>query len=416
VTPAEVSRIEARVRGAYAEATATIAADDIAAHAPARKGSAADRFGRKRIARRVVPIVAALAVLLVVAAALVLPHVLAGPAKRHPAVHPSGAPVYMITNVAPEVLSVVDTRTGQVTARIRPPNSPFGFWLSVAAEGPLTFIAGDLGGRGGGSSQPEISLLYRIQLTSRGTVSSMRLTSRISGRLLGTTIAPGGTYLGYLLVGNRASIGWNWAKSPRLVIKNLVTGTVVADWPVAKKDVIGSLSLSHGGREFAATSYFYQAVGGQSVEDLSQRTVVLSPRTSDRGIDSLPALSQQAGPAVLSPNGDALYQIVATGRLTATSWHADYRQWFALEEIDTHTGAVMATLHRWSGLWRQFSPVLALDPTGRYLLIANGTSVAMVDLRTDRYTALPALPRRATGYFTRLLLPQGQAWIMWMAW
>jgi len=46
-------------------------------------------------------------------------------------------------------------------------------------------------------------------------------------------------------------------------------------------------------------------------------------------------------------------------------------------------------VHTWRASYQNFVPLLALDPTGRYLLVVDKTAMATIDVRSGRYTALP---------------------------
>ena len=77
------------------------------------------------------------------------------------------------------------------------------------------------------------------------------------------------------------------------------------------------------------------------------------------------------------------------------------------------THKTIAVYHRWTSVWGNFDPYLALDPSGQYLIVVVHNSVSSVDVTTGRYTQLPNL---TAGIKSGPLLPQGQGPFEEVAW
>jgi hypothetical protein len=419
VKPAEQSHIEARVRSAYAEATATITPADISSDAPARPRSAAGRIGRNGGFQRVVPLTAGLAVVLVVATAVVVPRLLA---RASPLARPAAAPHYMIYDaVALNELRVFNPATGRQTTRIDVPMKA-GYWFSLAAQGPLTFVAGEVVDGPQACFAAQITTyMYRIRLTAHGTVLGIRrIMAPIAGELLGAAITPSGRYLAYALVPpvTHCSAGTRAAQlvttpATQLVIRNTITGTITAKWTLSEPESVGSFALNPAGTRLVAAIYEYKYGKGSRAVALTQATRILDLATSGRSVSTLPVVSSRAGPVALNPDGKTLYQIVPTGRLTPTSFLDPHPIGFALEAISMRTGKVLAVYHRWTALWSVFDPYLSLDPSGRYLIVVAHESVGKVDTRTGRYTKLPNIAETS---IPLALLPLGQDAFDLVAW
>ena len=123
-----------------------------------------------------------------------------------------------------------------------------------------------------------------------------------------------------------------------------------------------------------------------------------APCYSGTSLGKLPELLPQAGTLALSPDGRTLYEFLQAGHMTGASWRDPNPVTFDLAAINARSGAVVSVLRTWQAVWADFSPQLALGPAGRYLLIADNTSLASVTTATGQYTALPgSIPSENTG-------------------
>jgi hypothetical protein len=419
VTPTELSDIESRLRDAYTDAAATFRRDELHPYSPERQVSGRYRLGRAPVIP-VVPLAVATAVLLIAVAAVVVPLQLHTGSKPPPGTEqatdygpPTPQPGFLVTMPDPTNggLVVRNAVTGKVTATVLPNLSPW-YWYSLAAQGPRTFVASadidgsPLGGQGA-------SDFYRVVLSKSGTVSSIRRVGRpISGIVLGATITPDGRYIGYLLLttGMRRVLLrpglYGLISSPTLdlVIRNLVSGKVTAHWPVPAFETILSLAIDAAGNALAISAYHYDEnpadVKPDHRADLVQWTSVLRLATSGTAIGKLPRIEFQAGPLALSPHGRTLYEIMQAGRVTGHSWASPKPVTFELVAIDVATGAVVSVLHTWRAVWQEFMPLVSLAPGGRYLLIADGTRLAVANVATRRYRALHAAIKSFDGLVT----------------
>jgi hypothetical protein len=327
------------------------------------------------------------------------------------AARPAPAPRYLISDLIKfDDVTVVNTATGRVTAQIKLPMAG-GYWYSVAASGPLTFLAGENIDGGRCPGLVDNTYIYRIQLTTRGAVKSMhRILKPLAGDLIGANATPGGAYVGYGLFPDLTNC--NSGPSTQLVIRNTVTGRVRARWTLGKFESVGSIALNAAGTTMMAATYQYSPSIGRPVT-LAQSTRILRVAASGRPVNSQPKASAQAGPVAVSPDGTILYQIVQTSPLTPKSWLDPHPLAFALEAVSLRTGKTIAIYHRWTSIWRLFTPVLALDPSGQYLIVVNHRSVGRVDVKTGKYTQLPDL---TDGINPGAMLPQGQGSFEFVAW
>jgi hypothetical protein len=402
MTPEDLTTIERRLRDAYADAAATVQQHDLSPDVPAQPARTRRRPRGPRIL--LVPLAAAAAVLLIAIVPLAIPrgsH--SGPqgqqpkaAARTPAATPTPSssqgpaappPQYLVTiyGVGSGLLEVRNAVTGALTASIKIPISG-GYWYALAAQGARTFIASE------DVSLPSAttSYFYRFVIDSHGRVTRISRAGRVvHGAVMAASITPDGRDVGYLLLANGPA-------KVQVVLADLTTGRVIASWPVAAGDTIASLSIDADGNALAVSAYYYTHVNPRANDqkaykhaDLVQRTSVLRPATSGTPIGKLPELLPQAGTLALSPDGRTLYEFLQAGHVTGSSWRDPDPVTFDLAAISTRSGAVVSVLHAWRAVWADFIPQLALDPAGRYLLIADDTSLARVDTATGRYTALP---------------------------
>jgi len=388
MTPSELTTIERRIRAAYADAAATVQPEARVSHLPERPPAGNGRPGRTHT-MAMASLATAAAVVLIAVAAVVVPGALHSGSARQAGADGgpyTALPGYMVT-IPPAGVGSLDIQsavTGELTGIVRTPVDYLrgGYWYSLAAQGPRTFLAGEVDGN--------VSFFYRFVLTRDGRVASIRRVGhKIRGVVMGASTTPDGRYVGYVLMRvlsrDRASTA--------LYIRNLVTGKVVASWPIPDNDTVSSLSLDAGGTAMAVSAYTYRP--GSTYEkihnhaDLIQWTSVLVPGTSGTPIDKLPAIDQQASSVALSPDGSTLYEFLQAGRVTGSSWRDPSPVTFELAAINVATGEITSVLHTSRAVWRRFIPELALGPAGRYLLVVNNATMARLDIAARRYLRLP---------------------------
>ena len=396
MTPADLTEIERRLRDAYADAAAVVQQQDLGPDVPARPAARPGRRRRGRIL--LVPLAAAVAVLLIAIAPFAVSRSLNSAPQRGPAL-PEPRYLVAIPRVDPNFLDVRSAVTGALTATIRMPIG-WGSWYALAAQGPQTFIASEgvtslSSSSRTSSSLSETSYLYRFVIGRHGTVTSFgRVGRAVNGIVMAASITPDGRYIGYVLMtpyglyGDHARV--------RVVLANVASGRAVASWPVPDDDVIASLSIDADGNALAASAYDYYhyppAENNQNEParaDLAQWTSVLRPATSGTAIDKVPRLLPQAGTLALSADGRTLYEFLQAGSVTSRSWRDRHPVTFNLAAVSTSNGSVVSVLHTWQAVWMDFVPQLALDPAAGYLLIADGTRLAKVNATTGQYTAVP---------------------------
>jgi hypothetical protein len=403
-----VNTLEDRIRSA-ARAAADALADGSAppldlsraGHLPLRSWR---RPGRGRLRRTLVPLTAAVAVVLVAGAAIAIPRSLDS-GLRHPAAGastpavsptptsvPGGQdtvlPGYLATQqlLGTPALDIRNAVTGTLTATL---GLPLGYsWYAVAGQGPRTFIASKTLNNMG----PTTSRFYRIAISDLGKVTSIRQVGPAApGTVFALSVTPDGRYIGYVLSISYGAAGQD--ARDEVVLANLTTGKVIASWPIPDIDYVCSMSIDSGGNALAIGAYYYHYNGLGTIntvkQDLTQWTSVLRPATSGTPIDKVPRLLPQAAPLALSPDGATLYEFLQAGRVPSKPQQDRAPVTFDLAAVNASTGTVVAVLHTWRAPWPNFAPQLALSPGGGYLLITDGVSLARVRLATGQYTALP---------------------------
>lgn len=372
MTAPDLTRIEDRLRAAYRDAADTFRPEDITPEAPgaARVMRWRLRMSRQLTARVAAPLATALAVVVIVAAGLFIPR---GSPQRPAA---SGSyPPFTISVAEPRFwVNIRNSATGKLTGRVETPDGAF--WTGVTAKAGGNFVA----------VNPDApSLLYQIHVNADGTSTTMKLIAAVHhADLVGASITPDGTWLAYQ----------NFYTPPRhaaqllLGLRNLRTGKNVATWSMPGDYNLSGLSVAAAGNEIAVSAYYYLGHGLTNTA-LIQHTYILRPGSSGTPLNELPALNDQAGPLALSPDGKTLYEVLQATGLSTASFLSRRTVTFELAAVSTATGRVTAVLHTWRASFQGFVPMLALDPTGRYLLVVDKTAMASVDLRSGRYTALP---------------------------
>jgi WD40-like Beta Propeller Repeat len=372
VTAPDLTRIEDRLRSAYREVADTVRPQDISPgpRAAARVTRWQRRMSGHSTLRVAAPLAAALAVAVIIAAGLFIPR----GSLRQPAAR-GGYPPFTISIADPSFwVNIRDSATGRLTDRVKTPDGVM--WNSVTAEAGGNFIA---------VSPDAPSLLYRIHVNAEGADATMKLIASVHhADIVGASISPDGTWLAYQ----------NFYTPPRhasqllLGLRNLRAGKNVATWSMPGDYGLSGLSVDAAGNEIAVSAYYYLGHGATNTA-LIQHTYVLRPGSSGTPLNDLPAINDQSGPLALSPDGKTLYEVLQATGLSRTSFLSHKTVAFELAAISTATGRVTAVLHTWRARYRNFVPLLALDPTGRYLLVTDKTAMATIDLRSGRYTALP---------------------------
>jgi hypothetical protein len=396
--PADLTKIENRLRDAYADAAATVQQRDIGPYVPA-SSPAGTLAPKARRTRPMVPLAAAAAVLLVVIAAVTIPKALHSGSPRHGAAEsPMTTPKYLATLAAVgpgQRLDIRSAKKGRVIATVAPPTP--GAWTSVSAQSALTFVLTDLishpASRSLAGCGHWITYLYRLRLSSDGVPLSL---SRIAfgpvrGTIEAVSITPNGRRIGYAY--SECSPGGP-PGAQYLAISSLATGKRVASWTIPAPaftllNPVASLSIDDSGTAMSV------GVSSVSHAGLSQATYVLRTSTSGRLLTSLRPLVQQDGAAVLAGNGKTLYEVAQAGKMSPYPWR-ERLVVFELTAFSTATGRVTAVLHTWRVPWSDTCAgaagscaALAIDPSGRYLIVIKGDGMAVADLATGRYRPLP---------------------------
>lgn len=388
MTPDEFAAIERRLRRAYADAAETVAPADISSVQRVRP---ARRRGYLRlrwpITRMVVPVAAAAAVLLIIVTALAVPRVLQrGSRPAAPPAPPAAGPGYLLTfnGAAFAHLAIRNAETAQVIGQTPRP-SDTGYWYSIAAENGRSFIAGwnqDSYGCPG-----DVTYLYQVALTSHGKVASFRRIGKpISGDIMGASVS--GDSIGYVLLGDLKGCGLSGTPGVWVVIRNLITGTITASWPVPSSWTVKSISVAKGGKAIAVSAYAW--TGRQHDQLLTEATFDLQSGASGTSLIKHDAVDDQAWPSVLSPDNKTLYAILRKPGSNPRAYADRKPVTFELAAVSTDDGQVTRVFHTWRAVWDDFNPAVTIDPSGKYLLVVTGASMARVDLTSGQYVRLHA--------------------------
>ncbi len=374
MTPTDLAVIEDRLRAAYQDAAGTIRPADISPGPPDPARTTRWRLGLSGHAwrRAAAPLATALAVTGIAVGLFIIPS-----GSPQQAAAAGGYPPFTASVDTPSFwVNIRDSATGKLTDRVETPEKFGGNWTSVMAEADGNFVAVNPGAP---------CLLYQIHVNAVGAGATMKLIASVHhADLVGASITPDGTWLAYQ----------NFYTPPRhasqllLGLRNLRTGKNAATWSMPGDDNLSGLSVDAAGNEIAVSVYYYLGHGPTNTA-LIQHTYILRPGSSGRPLNDLAPVNDQAGPLALSSNGKTLYEVLQTTGLSTTSFLSRKTVTFELAAISTATGRVTAVLHTWRASYQDFVPMLALDPSGRYLLVVDKTAMAVVDVRTGRWTALP---------------------------
>jgi hypothetical protein len=270
-------------------------------------------------------------------------------------------------------LQVRDAVTGKITHVIKLP-IPALLWDSLSAQSTGSFVA---------TTETGPARLYRIRPSADGTSARVTRVATIRNAVIeGSAMSRSGTWFGYLDY-------YTPRRAPSAVyvrLQNLHTGKIYS-WTVPENYTVGSLSIDAAGNALAVSAYSYLG----TVRDrtaLIQHTYLLRPASAGSLLTSVVPLVNQAGQVALAPDGRTLYETLQATGLTATSFRSQQKQTFEVAAISTATGRITAVLHTWHSSYKDFVPLLALDPTGRHLLIYDNKVMATLTLSTGHYTAL----------------------------
>jgi DNA-binding beta-propeller fold protein YncE len=386
-----VNSLEDRLRDAYRGAAETVRPEQVPVPRWAREQSGRrEPPVRQRAWRKLIPLAAAAAVIVVaVGAAVVLPRVLAGTRTTPVPTAPTGPPPTFMAIAIDEdggagPMQVQDAATGRVVATVLPPRVGTA-WAAAAAVTGHTFIL---------AAQPEdgpapgacYTLLYKLTLTAAGAPAS--LTPLDVPRIPG--------YVPFDDFAASANGMVAYSSEPCLTTASSTTTIGVIDTATAQTKrwtirtgwfVAGSLALSADGRVLAL------AVPGDSP--------IVDPTSPVPGVwvlptDSAPGpiaqrghqvvrLSRDAPPigaAVISADGSTVYLVteyLQTPRQLATT----------IAAYDVATGALLRIVR--TG-WHMLVQGMSADPDTDHAVVWNGSSTepVEVDLATGQIRVPPA--------------------------
>lgn len=366
---------EERLRDALAASAALVQPEEHPAPPPRPAPS-------RHPTRWLIPIAVAVMVLAVTVTGLFLTHrrtsapatppmVTTGPATPMPTPTPA-APFFIATglNQGPSVASVVDVRTGKVTATVKDPSATPWDAVSATAD-PLAFIVAVQG------TGNDVTL-YRLTIDAKGHERSFApVASPISGAFDLVALAVSPTGMAAYPVANQGAGAYGPAE---IDVRTLNGGrqTVVA-YKTSMTGRVSDLSWSSDGRylafEFEGSSASYGSI-----------RVLDTHAGRDLIADSHPFPGWKdwyAGP-VLSADGNDLYAMSGWTVMDFDVRTGKPRRGFKVPQSPSHPYSTI---------------LLAMDPTGRQLLAVDGTGhVHVVDLATGGMRPVP-VPHGGVGHF-----------------
>jgi DNA-binding beta-propeller fold protein YncE len=391
-----VSALEDRLRDAYRAATQTVPPEAVP-DLPALLGTPQrPPRARPRWTRVVIPVAAAAAV----AALGVTASLLAG-SHGVPASGGAGMPPrFYVESPEDGPLTVYNTATGAVTARIHLPEG-MAFTGEVAAtRDARTFVAAlDSGITGQGTETgpvqhaPCSTQLYEFRLSRSGRPAPpSRLIASVPGYLFGAgelSVSADGNTIAYATLSQSCYLGRVTSEEQVVGVINVTTGQT-RSWTLPPSNIIGSVTsvvLSPDGAELAFTQLTH---AGRPTTSTPVPEVRMLDTSAPAGpLDQHSRVVSRSGQAVaLSPDGQSLYLCDAPDN-----------NHFDSTGTATYTVQSLVTgRSRLIGRWQtKPAPVCqaALDPSGRYLLISlpdHGSltlgHLAVADLRTGRSVTL----------------------------
>jgi hypothetical protein len=354
-----VNDIEDLLRAAYQQAVTSVAPEDLRPAPPARARLSRPAAQRKhRVAH---PVLAAIAVLVVAAAAALIPQFMSQPVKRAPAngALPVSEPRFFAalpqTGHAP--IEFLNAMTGKVTGQIPLPR-PMGHYTAVAAEPDgRTFLVSESGG------PVAHRYLFKVRLDEAGRPGPLRpMPQQLRGRLSLSPMAlsPDGSSVAYLAATSGPGPDQN------LVLVNLTTGARKT-WQGQRGVYLQNLALSDHGAVISVSGWFPSYVKADAV------TAILRSAQKNAKIARGAVLVHRLSHMALSPDGAVLY---------ACSMD---RRSFELSAYDVASKKRLAVLARWPQSTGTCG--MAMAPSGRYLLLGDVRGrLRIFDISTGRFS------------------------------
>ena len=407
--------IEDRLRDAYRGAAGTVQPDSLLPLAPPGQADTASRTARAR-QRKLVPLLAAAAVVLIAVTAVVIPHAWPGGTdSRSPAAVPqafaggripsAGRPRFIaevrwthssITGRGNgTALTVVSATSGRVTGTLAPPR-PGQYFQSVAAlGGTKSFVAAAV------DRHVCATYFYRFRLTRAGRpyglVPLLRgampgqikdVPDQLAGSGDGSTVA----YSTIICDITRANLVRHLGDVGVIDVR---TGSV-RTWSYKNPASPYDLSLSADGRLLGLISNPSNGtrMGSESLNALWTLRTDSPPGQLARYYHQSvrrPAASASVDAGALSPTGHVAFAIVS--RYNRKTW---WRSVFG--RYATRTGTPLGTVRVLSRQGVLTTPMtISADPSGRYVLWSEYNFVKEIDLATGRMTVLPGSPPELNG-------------------
>lgn len=382
-----MTTIENRLRDALT-ATAALVAPSPAVLADERTSTVPGGVsGRRAGSRSLVPLVAAVLVLVVIGATFVITH----RGERVSLVPASSPASHFVANVAGGGIlevSVRDARTGSVTATVPPPRGIFFNAVTATADPRVFFVL---------ANNSTENVLFRLTVDATGSQADLAEVPNIHPPALSLAASPDGTRIAFPAADVAATGPGPARPAPAQIdVVTLASGeleTFRADQP----GHVTSPSWDASGRHLAFQLDSSNGQDGIRILDTQAGHDLIA--NSHRVVGWQPTFVGEFVSPMLSADGERVYAIAAQQA-------EDETRVTRVVELDAHTGEQLRILFEQPyadhGNAQWSFTQMARDPSGSQLLVVDGNgSCYRIDIATAAATRFP---------FPRGVNPNSIAW------
>jgi hypothetical protein len=377
--------LEDRLRDAYQSAARTVRPETIRPGVQYRRGAPTGSTSRfRRRSSLFAPLAAAAAVVAAIGTAVAVPNLVTSHSHRAaPAVVTTPAttsPPPFIVEIAGAAggsqFVIQQTGTRRITAFILPPRGAY-TWDAVAATSSTTFITAATTF----SDHVYTSALYQLRLSAKGKLSQLtRLSSEIPGQVQALAASRDGHRIAYT-----TGPGKNG-----MTTLDVITDTTTRQWVVPSMGGPGSTGVMSDHLAFAADGSelgFITFTTADTVGPVRAAGAMwLLPVNSAPGSATARSHKVTTGPpdsapfsTVLSADGQTMYVLSTPTSVPSSRPPVSTTGSYTLSAYSTADGALLRTVHIWTGISDPFVPGMAIS--GSQLLVwgINGTIAYQVD-------------------------------------
>jgi hypothetical protein len=308
-----MNNLEVRLSDMYQAVTGTVREEEVPAlrYEPPRRGRMTQPTAARLRLAGFAPLAAAAAVVLVVALAIAVPHLIQSPPTTRPAAaDPSASlPPYMVAFDGPadrqdQPLVVISAKNGRILGRVTAPTDG-GWWVTALPAGsPTRFLlaAARPQDRGGACN----TYLYTLTLSAGGKPTALTPWPVVRDlSILPTAVSADGSTVAF--AGSSCRSG---AATDASVI-GILRGSSVKTWPEPNRQLLYDTYLTADGSELSFVDYA-QSDGNARVLLLDTDAAPGNPVAAGKVIYTF-AKGALAPLATISPDGAALYVAAVWG-------------------------------------------------------------------------------------------------------